>query len=80
MNQDLSLFGNRLRALREEKNVSLRQAAKEMKIGKSSLSNYENGNRNPGMAAIKKLSNYYEQSVDYIIGTSPRKAIKKIAN
>lgn len=79
MEEDL-VFATRLRALRIEKDKKLRQAAAEMGISKSALSEYETAKKSPKLKAIKKIAAYYDESIDYIIGTSPYRSIKKIAN
>ena len=54
--------------LRREKNISQRKAAEDMKISQALLSHYENGIREPRLEFIVHASEYYNVSVDYLLG------------
>lgn len=62
--------------MRKEKNVSLRSAAKEIGISRTSLSEHENGLKNPGLKSLRKICNYYNESMDWVINTSNNRFIK----
>ena len=59
---------NRLKELRE--NVGLRQidVANETGIDQKTLSNYETGKTNPDSYALLKLADFFNVSIDYILG------------
>ncbi len=59
---------NRLKELRE--NLELRQidVAKETGIDQKTLSNYETGKTNPDSYALIKLADFFNVSIDYIVG------------
>ena len=65
------MFASRLRALRKERGLTLQQLAKHFGMSHSTLSKYETGSRKPDMAMLKKLSDFFGVSVDYLIGESP---------
>ncbi len=65
MNQD---FPRTLALLRQEKEISQRQAAKDLGISQALLSHYENGVREPGLAFVRKACDYYRVSADYLLG------------
>ena len=65
------MFASRLRALRKERGLTLQQLAKHFNMSHSTLSKYETGNRKPDIEMLKKLSEYYGVSIDYLIGKSP---------
>ncbi len=65
MNED---FSRTLALLRREKDVSQRQAARELGISQALLSHYENGVREPGLAFVRKACDYYRVSADYLLG------------
>lgn len=52
-------FGERLRQLRKDKNLTQDQLAKELGISRSALVHYERNEREPGFEAIKKLEDYF---------------------
>jgi transcriptional regulator with XRE-family HTH domain len=61
-------LGKRLKDLREEKKLTTREMSAMLNIGKSTFSNYENDTRKPDYELLKKLSEYFEVSLDYLLG------------
>lgn len=59
---------NRLHALRKAKKVTLQQLSDATGLSIGSLSRYENGQRNPKIATVRTLANYFEVSSDYLEG------------
>jgi transcriptional regulator with XRE-family HTH domain len=55
-------FGDTVKKLREEKNLTLREVAKALKIDTSMLGKIEKNNRNPNKRLIKKFSKYFKVS------------------
>jgi transcriptional regulator with XRE-family HTH domain len=60
---------NRLIELRKSKGLSQYELARQLKIGRSALGNYEMGDREPDFETTKKLAAYFGVSVDYLVGT-----------
>lgn len=67
------MFHERLKKVREEKNVSREQAAKALGITYSALSKYETNKREPDFELLDKMANYYDVSVDYLLGRTKLK-------
>lgn len=65
MNAD---FSRTLALLRQEAGISQRKAARELGISQALLSHYENGVREPGLAFVRKVCDYYHVSADYLLG------------
>ena len=65
-----SNFSRVLSLLRQEKGISQRKAAAELGISQALLSHYENGIREPGLAFVTKVCDYYHVSADYLLGRS----------
>ena len=65
MNAD---FSRTLALLRQEADISQRKAAKELGISQALLSHYENGIREPGLAFVRRVCDYYHVSADYLLG------------
>ena len=61
-------FSRTLGLLRQEKGISQRKAARELGISQALLSHYENGIREPGLAFVAKVCDYYHVSADYLLG------------
>ena len=64
-------FSRTLSLLRQEKGVSQRTVANELGISQALLSHYENGIREPGLAFVAKVCDYYQVSADYLLGRTP---------
>ena len=60
-------FPETLSALRRERNISQRQAARDLGISQALLSHYENGAREPGLAFVCRACDYYGVSADYLL-------------
>lgn len=62
---------NRIKELRKEKGITITQLSEALKIPQSSLTNYENGKRQPNKQDVwKKIANYFDVSVGYLMGFS----------
>lgn len=59
---------NRLKELRKAKGLTQTQLANELGIPVNTYSNYERGDREPKLATWQKLADYFDVSVDYLIG------------
>ena len=63
-------MGNRLRELRNEKGFSQTQLAIKFNLGKSTVSHYENSERDIPSEMIIKFSEYFNVTADYFLGIS----------
>lgn len=61
---------NRLRELREEKKLSLRELSDLVGMSAAVLGNYERGDRQPKIDAWQKLADFFDVSPSYIMGIS----------
>lgn len=68
----MSELSERLRRLREEKKPikSMAVVAELCGLEKGAVGRYERGECIPGMEALVALADYYEVSLDYLIGRS----------
>ena len=71
------LMKNRLKELRLEKNKTQLQVQMATGIEQALLSKYENGVRVPPTETLMLLADYYEVSMDYIMGRTDVKTIQK---
>ena len=77
-------FGYRFKMLRKEKNLTQQELATDINkkynltYGKSAISTYENNKRIPETEALKKFADYFNVSVDYLLGISNIRNPKKI--
>lgn len=70
-------FGQRLKHLMTERNITQRQLSRELNIAVSTLNGYANDYREPDYVTLALLSSYFEVSSDYLLGLSN---IPKLSN
>lgn len=61
---------NRIRELREERNLSQAKLAKELNLAQQTISGYENNSRVFDTEKAVRLAKYFNVSVDYLLGHS----------
>lgn len=59
---------NRLKDLREDKDLLQKDVAKVIGISQRGYSHYETGENNIPNSVLIKLADFYETSTDYILG------------
>ena len=58
----------RIRNLREDKDLTQKQVADYLKIHQTTYSDYELGNLNIPVPVFIKLADLYQTSIDYLVG------------
>ena len=71
---------NRLKYLREEKNLYQKDMAKLLGVTSAAITQYETGKRDMSTDILKKLASYFNVSVDYLLGNSDIRNIDEIKN
>ena len=61
-------FYQRIRDIREDNDLTQKQVAEVLNITRPQYSLYETGKREIPVHLLKKLSEYYKVSTDYLIG------------
>lgn len=59
-----------LKKLREEVSVSQKSLAEAVGVSQQSINKYENHNIEPDIETLMRISDFFETSVDYLIGHS----------
>lgn len=62
------MFRFRLKQLRDEHNLSQYDLADELDIKQSTIAMWENGTNAPRQATLIKIAEYFDVSVDYLLG------------
>lgn len=65
------LFGDILRNLLEEKNITQKQMAADLNIAASTLGNYIRNTREPDFATLCRIAGYFCVSTDYLLDYHP---------
>lgn len=68
-------FGDRLKFLRKEKDFTQSELAKIFSLGESTISFYESNKRTPDYELLEKIADFFNVSVDYLLGRTDNKNI-----
>jgi len=66
-------LGQRLKSLREEKDLSQLELGERLNISNSTLSLYESGKRQPDYKTLQRIADFYGVSIDYLFGRTNTK-------
>lgn len=70
----MSNFPERLKQLRKEKGLTLKELSEQLgDIKVASISRYEHGRREPNIDKLLEIADFFNCSVDYLIGNTPYK-------
>ena len=64
----MNTFKDKLKELRLERNISQKELGDFLNMSKMAISHWESGHSEPSIAQLIILSNYFDVSVDYLIG------------
>lgn len=59
---------NKIRELRKEKKLTMKQLGAIFSLSESTISLYENGKHYPDMETMQKFADFFNVSVDYLLG------------
>ena len=58
----------RLKEIRKQRNISQLRLAMDLHMSQNTISRYETGERQPGLAELILLADYFHVSIDYLVG------------
>ena len=67
----------RLRELREKSHVSQVKLAIDLGLSQNSISRYENGEREADYATLISIADYFDVSLDYLLGRTDNPKMNK---
>ena len=67
----------RLKELRKKKGISQLRLATDLSTTQNTISRYETGDREPGIDELIKIADYFNVSVDYLIGRTENPKMNK---
>lgn len=70
MGNTTSIFGKNMKSLRKTKGFTQEQLAIILNTTRSCISNYELGNRQPDNETISAVADFFEVSIDFLMGRS----------
>jgi transcriptional regulator with XRE-family HTH domain len=65
----IETFTQKLVAARKDTGFTQKEIARELNIPRSTLANYETGRTQPDLETLAKLADFYEVSIDWLLGT-----------
>lgn len=70
-------FTTRLKQLRKSKGITLEQLGEYVGATKATIGNFENGNKKPSLDLLIKLADYFDVSIDYLVGRTDNPNINR---
>lgn len=64
------IFGDHLKVLRKAKGITQKQLAAEISASERGIQQYELGERKPTYDMLIALADYFDVSLDYLVGRS----------
>lgn len=71
------MLGPILKNLRKENKLTQKELADKINVTHVSISGYESGNRNPDTETLQLIADYFDTSVDYLLGRTHKKGSSK---
>lgn len=69
---------SRIKELRTEQNLSLRELASQLGIAYTSLGKYERNEQQPSLETLEKIADHFHVSVDYLLGRSDNRSFNDL--
>ncbi len=67
----------RLKEIRKARGISQQKLATDLNTNQNTVSRYETGEREPGIAELIRLADYFNVSVDYLLERTDNPRINK---
>ena len=76
----MTVFGDRLRTLREEKGLTQEELGKEFGVDKTAVSKWEKGHRIPvNNDAVIKMAEYFDTPIYYLLGVTNERHFSQLS-
>ncbi|MGM0864518.1 MAG: helix-turn-helix domain-containing protein [Bacillota bacterium] len=73
----MSSLGSNIKKLRERENISQKDFAPKIGVSNVVLSRYEKDERKPDYDMLKKIADYFDVSIDYLLGRDEKGKAKE---
>ena len=70
-------FSQKVKLMRESKEMTQEELSKKVEIDRSSLANIERGSHIPSLKVVTKLAEVLETTIDYLLGSKNAKVEKE---
>ena len=58
----------RIKELRTARHITQLKMAMDLNMSQNTISRYESGDREPGVAELIRIADYFRVSIDYLVG------------
>jgi len=69
----MTKLSERLLSLRKERHLSQKEAVAEIGLAYNTYLRYERGEREPQASALVQIADFYDVSLDYLVGRSDKR-------
>ena len=69
------MYPNRIKELREDRDIPQREIAEYLQVAQNTYCNYENGVREIPIELLIQLSRFYQVNLEYLLGLTDRSAM-----
>ncbi len=66
-----------LKKIRKAAGISQLKLALDLNMSQNTISRYETGEREPGIAELIKIADYFNVSIDYLVGRTKKPEMNK---
>ena len=73
----MSDFASRFRELRKERGLTQQAIGEVLDVGERMISYYEHGGRYPDFKGLLFIAEYFQVSLDYLVGWSDARDVRK---
>lgn len=73
----MATFAGRLKELRLNLGLLQKELSEKLNLNRSTLGSWESGNRVPELGTVQKLADYFDVSVDYLLGRENTNMLKE---
>jgi len=67
----------RIRELRRARHITQLKMAMDLNMSQNTISRYESGDREPGIAELICIADYFHVSIDYLVGRTDDPAMER---
>lgn len=67
----MSTLGNNIKRLRSRERLTQEELSRQLHVNRATLANWEVGRTDPDHSALCQLADFFEVSVDYLLGRVP---------
>lgn len=70
-------FSERIVALRKQHGITQKQLAESLELSEIAIQNYESGRRKPAFEVLLSLADYFNVSIDYLVGRTDNPEVNR---